>query len=76
MKMLPSDSQIPWQRVISSKGIISPRADEGQGVARQKERLEHEGVEVETLAGAGGERVDLREYGWFPETVDLSDQEA
>lgn len=57
------------QRVVNSKGIISPRGDHGLGVARQKERLEDEGVEVETLTGAGGERVDLRRWGWFPETL-------
>jgi methylated-DNA-protein-cysteine methyltransferase-like protein len=33
--------------------------------------LEAEGVEVVTLAGAGGEKVDIRQYGWFPEQVDL-----
>ncbi|EAL20511.1 hypothetical protein CNBE4310 [Cryptococcus deneoformans B-3501A] len=69
LKMLPADSEIPWQRVVNSKGIISPRGDSGLGVARQKERLEDEGVEVETLAGAGGEKVDLRRWGWFPETL-------
>lgn len=69
LKSLPPTSDIPWQRVISSKGLISPRGDQGQGVARQKDRLEQEGVEVETLAGAGGERVDLRRWGWFPEEV-------
>ena len=57
------------KRVISSKGVISPRGDRGQGVARQKERLEQEGVEVETLGGGGGEKVDLRRWGWFPEEV-------
>ncbi|RSH88664.1 hypothetical protein EHS25_002891 [Saitozyma podzolica] len=69
LKSLPPTSEIPWQRVISSKGLISPRGDQGQGVARQKDRLEQEGVEVETLAGTGGERVDLRRWGWFPEEV-------
>jgi methylated-DNA-protein-cysteine methyltransferase-like protein len=59
------------KRVISAKGIISPRGDEGQGVARQKIALEGEGVEVVTLAGGGGEKVDVRRYGWFPEQVDL-----
>lgn len=87
MKMLPPNTDVPWQvhppnlhrrgigakyqRVISAKGIISPRGDEGQGVARQKEALEAEGVEVVTLAGGGGEKVNVRQYGWFPEQVDL-----
>jgi len=61
------------KRVISSKGIISPRGDQGQGVARQRDRLEQEGVEVETLGGAGGERVDLTRWGWFP--AELPEQE-
>jgi methylated-DNA-protein-cysteine methyltransferase-like protein len=42
----------------------------GLGVARQKDRLEAEGVVVETLVG-GGERVDLRIYGWFPNDTEL-----
>ncbi|OCF37866.1 methylated-DNA-protein-cysteine methyltransferase [Kwoniella heveanensis BCC8398] len=71
LKALPPNTDIPWQRVINSKGLISPRADLGLGVARQKERLEAEGVEVQTLMGQGGEKVDLRVWGWFPETVDL-----
>ncbi|AGV14440.1 methylated-DNA-protein-cysteine methyltransferase, variant [Cryptococcus neoformans var. grubii H99] len=62
-------------RVVNSKGIISPRGDFGLGVARQKERLEDEGVEVETLTGAGGERVDLRRWGWFPETLPQDGEE-
>jgi len=63
--------ELMGKRVISAKGIISPRGDEGQGVARQKTALEGEGVEVVTLAGGGGEKVDVRRYGWFPEHVDL-----
>ena len=57
--------------MISSKGLISPRGDSGLGVERQRTRLEQEGVEVVTLIGAGGEKVDLRRYGWFPEEVQL-----
>lgn len=58
--------------MISAKGVISPRGDEGQGVARQKTALEAEGVEVVTLAGGGGEKVDIRQYGWFPEEIQLA----
>ncbi|WWD19009.1 hypothetical protein CI109_103466 [Kwoniella shandongensis] len=72
LKALPPHTDIPWQRVVNSKGLISPRGDLGLGVARQKERLEQEGVEVETLMGNGGEKVDLRRWGWFPEQVDLA----
>ncbi|ODO06623.1 hypothetical protein I350_03980 [Cryptococcus amylolentus CBS 6273] len=70
LKMLPADSDIPWHRVVSAKGVISPRGNLGLGVARQKDRLEQEGVEVETLAGAGGEKVDIRRCGWFPESLE------
>lgn len=54
------------QRVISAKGVISPRGDGGLGVQRQRTALEAEGVTVETVSGVG-ERVSIREYGWFPE---------
>lgn len=51
--------------MISAKGVLSPRGDEGLGVARQRARLEAEGVVVESVGGE--ERVNLRQYGWFPE---------
>jgi methylated-DNA-protein-cysteine methyltransferase-like protein len=69
--LLPVQEMADVQRVISAKGVISPRGDDGQGVARQKTALQAEGVEVVTLAGGGGEKVDVRRYGWFPEQVDL-----
>lgn len=79
LKELPEGSSVPWHRVISSKGLISPRpASGGLAVARQRERLIAEGVEVTTQrgagvaleAGAGGaERIDLRRWGWFPESL-------
>lgn len=59
------------QRVISSKGLISPRGDGGLGVDRQREALQAEGVEVIVLPGGAGSKIDLRVYGWFPESVDL-----
>ncbi|WWD02409.1 hypothetical protein V865_000448 [Kwoniella europaea PYCC6329] len=74
LKALPPNTDIPWQRVINSKGLISPRADLGLGVARQKDRLENEGIQVDTLVGNGGEKVDLRLFGWFPESLDEVDQ--
>lgn len=55
--------------MISSKGTISPRGDGGDGAERQKQRLQSEGVEVVTLTGAGGEKIDFRVYGWFPEEI-------
>ncbi len=43
MAALPSDSDVPWQRVINSQGRVSSRAS-GSGEIRQLELLEHEGV--------------------------------
>ncbi|KAL0955426.1 hypothetical protein HGRIS_001672 [Hohenbuehelia grisea] len=57
---------VPWHRVIASSGAISSRGPGTDGAQRQQEALEAEGIEV--MVGRGGERkVDLREYGWFPE---------
>ncbi len=40
---LPNDSGVPWQRVINSKGKISPHGA-GFGSAMQRALLEQEGV--------------------------------
>ncbi|PVI04895.1 DNA binding methylated-DNA--cysteine S-methyltransferase [Periconia macrospinosa] len=54
---------VPWQRVINSKGGISPRGP--SGASRQAAALRAEGVEVNE--GAMGElSVDLQAHGWFP----------
>lgn len=59
---------VPWQRIISAKGVISPRglaAGGAGGRNRQANALRAEGVEV--MADAMGElAVDLKRYGWFP----------
>jgi methylated-DNA-protein-cysteine methyltransferase-like protein len=67
---LPDGSDLPWQRVINSKGEVSARADsgwrsEGEGYREgyQRHLLEEEGV-VFNLHG----RVDLDRFGWDPET--------
>ncbi|EME41663.1 hypothetical protein DOTSEDRAFT_112328, partial [Dothistroma septosporum NZE10] len=54
---------VPWQRIINSKGLISNRGVDG--AANQEAALTLEGVEV----GRGdlGERtVDFLVFGWFP----------
>ena len=51
---------VPWQRVINSKGEISGR-DYPDAVRGQRARLEDEGVEFD-----GRGRVDLKKYGWKP----------
>ncbi|KZM27002.1 Alkyltransferase-like protein 1 [Ascochyta rabiei] len=54
---------VPWQRVINSKGGISPR---GPGAAsRQAGALRKEGVEV-SEDSMGLYTVDFKTYGWFP----------
>ncbi|RAH41534.1 MGMT family protein [Aspergillus brunneoviolaceus CBS 621.78] len=57
---------VPWQRVINSKGMISHR---GPGSAeRQAEVLRAEGVEVE-VDSMGEYYVDLGRFGWFPDVL-------
>lgn len=71
LKHLPSDpslpfhdGNVPWQRVINSKGAISPRGHPS-GASNQARALREEGVEVGT--GSLGEFIiDFSKYGWFP----------
>ena len=53
MANCPDD--VPWQRVINSKGEISPRL----GAQRQRELLEEEGIVFNEK-----NRVDLKKFGW------------
>lgn len=48
--------ELPWQRIINSKGCIALKED---GFQRQKEALEAEGVFV-----APNGKIDLEIYGW------------
>ncbi|KAI4231436.1 MAG: hypothetical protein LQ349_005613 [Xanthoria aureola] len=57
------DQNVPWQRVINAKGMISPRGP--GGASRQAAALRQEGVTVETTA-LGEFIVDLSIFGWFP----------
>jgi len=58
------NGNVPWQRVINSKGQISPRGHPS-GAANQAQVLGGEGVTVNR--GSLGEfTVDFSEYGWFP----------
>ncbi|OJD33091.1 mgmt family protein [Diplodia corticola] len=54
---------VPWQRVINSKGVISPRGP--GGASRQAAALRREGVHV-GRGSLGEYLVDLAAYGWFP----------
>ncbi|RYP09680.1 hypothetical protein DL764_001106 [Monosporascus ibericus] len=81
LKHLPEDpdvrynhDNVPWQRVINSKGIISPRS-QPSGARNQAAALQAEGVEVTT--GALGElSVDFAEFGWFPEILPSEEGEG
>ncbi|KAI1172341.1 MGMT family protein [Nemania sp. FL0916] len=58
---------VPWQRVINSKGVISPRS-QPSGARNQATALRAEGITVS--ADALGElSVDFAEYGWFPDIL-------
>ncbi|KAK6198543.1 uncharacterized protein RJT21DRAFT_48934 [Scheffersomyces amazonensis] len=56
---------LPWYRVISSVGKISPRSN-SSGQFLQADRLRSEGVIV-----SAGHKIDLDEFGWFPDEIDL-----
>ncbi|KAF7552916.1 hypothetical protein G7Z17_g3959 [Cylindrodendrum hubeiense] len=56
-----NNDNVPWQRVINAKGIISPSRN-------QAAALRAEGVEVSTSA-MGELSVDFSEYGWFPDEL-------
>ncbi|KAI1349400.1 MGMT family protein [Xylaria sp. FL0043] len=64
---------VPWQRVINSKGIISPRS-QPSGARNQAAALRAEGVTVSTDA-MGQLSVDFAEYGWFPEILPSEEAE-
>ncbi|KAF3766587.1 hypothetical protein M406DRAFT_60892 [Cryphonectria parasitica EP155] len=62
-----NSTTVPWQRVINSKGTISPRS-QPSGTQNQAAALQAEGVTVTT--GALGElMVDFAIYGWFPDML-------
>ena len=70
LKFLKADSDVPWQRVVSSAGKISSRGPGTDGAQRQREALEEEGVEVRVTPG-GEFAVDFVRVGWFPDAIDL-----
>ncbi|CRG88621.1 methylated-DNA-protein-cysteine methyltransferase related protein [Talaromyces islandicus] len=67
------DDNVPWQRIVNSKGTISHR---GPGsAARQADALRHEGVEVSQDA-MGDYYIDMHRYGWFPSRLPSEDGET
>jgi len=57
MHGIPDGSDVPWWRVLNSKGCISLTGEHGAGL--QRELLEAEGVEVSERGC-----VDLERFGW------------
>lgn len=55
---LPEGQDVPWQRVINAKGMVSLGAGR-DGAAIQRALLEDEGVVFDERG-----RVDLDRYGW------------
>lgn len=55
---LPDRSDVPWHRVVSARGEVSPRSA-GDSHELQRILLEAEGVEFD-LRG----RLDLARFGW------------
>jgi methylated-DNA-protein-cysteine methyltransferase related protein len=61
-------SDIPWQRVVNSKGEISYSIARCGGDYLQKTLLEQEGIEFKR-----DNRIDLQKYRWQP-PLDLMDE--
>ncbi|RMZ88108.1 hypothetical protein DV736_g4665, partial [Chaetothyriales sp. CBS 134916] len=60
---------VPWQRIINSKGGISPRGDSGLAANRQVAKLRAEGIEVIEGSGLEESHVDFSRFGWFPDRL-------
>ena len=60
LRQLPSDSDLPWHRVINHKGEIAFPVGSSR-YTLQKERLENEGV---TLID---NKINLKQYRWHGE---------
>ena len=58
MAALRGRTDVPWQRVINSRGEISTRS-RGDGALRQRKLLEKEGIRFDRR-----NRVNLRKFGW------------
>lgn len=58
MAALRGRTDVPWQRVINSKGEISTRS-RGDGAHRQRKLLEREGIHFDSRG-----RVNLRKGRW------------
>ena len=57
LRELPGDSDVPWHRVVNSRGEIRLALDSAAG-REQRERLRAEGVTVDRG------RIRMAEFGW------------
>jgi methylated-DNA-protein-cysteine methyltransferase-like protein len=75
MAAMRGRADIPWQRVINSKGEISTRS-RGDGALRQRKLLKKEGIRFDPKG-----RVNLREVRWsglkgrFPRKPPIEEEE-
>ena len=60
LNRLPDNLDVPWQRVINSKGKVSPRANPIFEKIQQQ-ILETEGIRFDSQG-----RIDLETYQWNP----------
>lgn len=61
LSSLPARNDVPWQRIVNSRGMVSPRSD-GESNVLQRDLLEIEGVHFD-----GANRINLDIHGWvFP----------
>ncbi len=60
MAALDDESDVPWHRIVNSRGEISTRAT-GEYESVQRYFLEEEGVEFNSKG-----RINLQKYGWKP----------
>jgi methylated-DNA-protein-cysteine methyltransferase related protein len=58
LRGLPSNTRIPWHRVVNAQGAIS-LPDGSDSHRTQRERLEQEGILFSTRG-----RIDLSQYRW------------
>jgi methylated-DNA-protein-cysteine methyltransferase related protein len=60
------ESDVPWQRVINAKGMISRSPHREGGDDLQQILLEQEGVVFDA-----GDRIDLKRYQWHPTQAEI-----
>jgi methylated-DNA-protein-cysteine methyltransferase-like protein len=61
LSALPSDTRVPWHRVVNAQGKVSPRIDGRPADEIQRLRLEAEGVVFDVNG-----RISLKLFLWRP----------